>query len=429
MKKIILINSILFSLICILIFILIYVILKDYTPIKNINISIIIFLIFLIFFLNSEIKKYFIIIFSSFIFSLYLFEINFMYNIVGFDYRNKIDSYFKLKQNDNDVRLFNLTLFKKEQIQTLSGISNVRTINCNEDGYYSIYLSDRYGFNNLDSEHNKKIIKFLLLGDSFAMGDCVNRPNDIASRLLNYESEKGVLTFSYPGTGILAQYATLREYLIPNVENVILFFFEGNDIQNLNDEIQNPILIKYLKDMNFSQNLKKNQNKLDNLMKSRFFDLVEKKKISKKQTFINFIKLYQLRRFFFGSNRKEIHRQIANNNLIELKEFNEDSKNLSRLFHHFEYILNLINDLLKKQNTNLTIVYLPQYERYSVKYDNIYYKKLKDIAKRNRIKFIDVHEEIFQKEKNFLRLFPHIKGHYNKEGYKQISDLIYKNIN
>ena len=51
-----------------------------------------------------------------------------MYNIVGFGYRNKIDSYFKLKQNDNDVRLFNLTLFEKEH--HIICISNVRTINC-----------------------------------------------------------------------------------------------------------------------------------------------------------------------------------------------------------------------------------------------------------------------------------------------------------
>ena len=58
-------------------------------------------------------------------------------------------------------------------------LSNSETIHCNENGYYSIYQSDRYGFNNPDNEWDKKEIEYLLVGDSFTHGDCVNRPNDI----------------------------------------------------------------------------------------------------------------------------------------------------------------------------------------------------------------------------------------------------------
>ena len=46
------------------------------------------------------------------------------------------------------------------------------------------------------------------------MGDCVNRPNDIASRLLNYE-RKRCIKFFLSRNRNFAQYATLREYLIP----------------------------------------------------------------------------------------------------------------------------------------------------------------------------------------------------------------------
>ena len=42
------------------------------------------------------------------------------------------------------------------------------------------------------------------------------------------------------------------------------------------------------------------------------------------------------------------------------------------------------------------------------------------------IPFIDLHEEVFEKEKNPLKLFPfELPGHYNIEGYKKVSEVIY----
>ena len=62
----------------------------------------------------------------------------------------------------------NIDLKKLENFLPLSGFSNSKIIHCNENGYYSIYDSDRYGFNNPDVEWNKKKIKYLLVSDSFA---------------------------------------------------------------------------------------------------------------------------------------------------------------------------------------------------------------------------------------------------------------------
>ena len=413
----------------VLILILSYLFIKDYTEIKYFNISIVIFLISLIsiiYFSHNEIKKYFIIIFSTILFSFYLFEINMMYNFIGFDHRQKSSSYFQLRKSIDDVKLFSLKHFKKYDIQTLSGIKNSRTINCNEDGYYSIYHSDRFGFNNNDSEHDKKIVKYLLLGDSFAMGDCVNRPYDIASQLINYDSKKGVLSFGYPGTTILSQYATLREYLVPNIENVILFFYEGNDLFDLKKELTNPILLKYLEDLNFSQGLKNDPNKINALMKSNFFNLVKKHEISKKRKILNFFKLYETRRLFFGETRNSLYKQKQGTNFMELIEFNKNKIKIDELANHYNKILNLISDLLLKQNTKLFIAYLPQYERYSENYNNPSYEIIKDMAKKNNIKFIDFHKDIFSKEVDYSRLFPTIPGHYNEHGYKKISELIYR---
>ena len=74
--------------------------------------------------------------------------------------------------------------------------NNKKTIYCNENGYYSIYQSDRYGFNNPDEEWDNKETEYLIVGDSFTDGACVNRPNDIAS-VLRILSNKSVLNLGY----------------------------------------------------------------------------------------------------------------------------------------------------------------------------------------------------------------------------------------
>ena len=102
----------------------------------------------------------------------------------------------------------------------LSGISNSDTIYCNENGYFSIYQSDRYGFNNPNKEWDSIQIEYLLIGDSFTHGACINRPNDIAS-VLRTLSNKPVLNLGYAGNGLLIEYATLREYLPKNVKNIL----------------------------------------------------------------------------------------------------------------------------------------------------------------------------------------------------------------
>ena len=55
------------------------------------------------------------------------------------------------------------------ELLPLSGISHSKTIHCNENGYYSIYQSDRYGFNNPDKEWDEKNIEYLLIGTRWFM--------------------------------------------------------------------------------------------------------------------------------------------------------------------------------------------------------------------------------------------------------------------
>ena len=111
-----------------------------------------------------------------------------------FDERSPIEIYNDLNKHTPHVMYVPPSIYKNSNnsVFPLAGISYKDTIHCNENGYYSVYTSDRYGFNNPDYEWDKKEIDFLLVGDSLTHGACVNRPNDIASNL-RLLSDKNVL--------------------------------------------------------------------------------------------------------------------------------------------------------------------------------------------------------------------------------------------
>ncbi len=146
------------------------------------------------------------------------------------DIRNRFLIYQELKKKDPNV-VVNLIPknYLHENNQTifpLSGISNSKTIFCNENGYMSIYQSDRYGFNNPDVEWNKKEIEFFLVGDSFTHGYCVNEPDTISGNLRSMLNQRGgVLNLGQGGNGPLIEYATLKEYLpIANTKRVLWIY-------------------------------------------------------------------------------------------------------------------------------------------------------------------------------------------------------------
>ena len=396
------------------------------------------------FFIKDEIKQYLIISGISLIVSLYLFEgyLTFKEQLSKdqlskeqlskeqlskkklyekqtgnkWDTRGKLEIYKELKENNKEITVFfppSYLLGKNyhTDIFSLSGLSNSETIYCNENGYYSIYKSDRYGFNNPDSEWDKKEIEYLLVGDSFTHGACVNRPNDIGSVLRNL-SNKSVLNLGMGGNGPLIEYATLREYLKTNVKKVLYVYYEGNDFRDLKNEKKNQILIKYLKDLNFSQNLKLKQDEIDILSRRLINNEKNKKEKITKKDIRSFLKLNETR-------------TKLNNYLPENQKPNFETKKI--LIDEFLKILNLTKDLIKQNNLEFYFVYLPEYSHYKMNYDNTDYILVKKIVNELKIPFIDIHQEVFLKEQNPLKLFPfELFGHYNIDGFKKIAETIYK---
>jgi hypothetical protein len=380
--------------------------------------SILIIFSIISFFINDEIKKYLIISGISLVVSLYLFEGYLTFKEQKdrlskekiykkntgkrWDARHKLDIYNELKRNNNKITIsFHPSYFINKNYSTLplSGLSNSETIYCNENGYYSIYKSDRYGFNNPDNEWDKKETEYLLVGDSFTHGACVNRPNDISSVLRNL-SNKSVLNLGMSGNGPLIEYATLREYLNTGVKKVLWIYY-GNDLVNLENEKKNNILIKYLKDLNFTQNLKFKQNNIDSLL-SNLIKEREREKRNSKFKLIKFIKM---------SNTK--HAILPAPSTVPTPEFKK--------------ILQLTKELANKNNSKLYFIYLPESIRYKTAYKDKNYNLVKNIITELKIPFIDIHKEVFKKEQNPLKLFPFEQvGHYNVEGYKKVAKAIYE---
>ncbi len=435
-------KKILLSFIFILVIILIYTIYKDKIIFKGTQndfykkyyyvFFVLISFLSLFLFLKKNYTEYLFIGIFSLLISFYLteFYLTIKYNHNSYNkYKNKnnfdptslID---KLKKNDYIIFTIFPSIYLKEKnnLFPFSGISESETLHCNENGYFSNYVSDRYGFNNPDKEWDGEKIGYLTLGDSYVHGACVNRPDDISSQL-RILSNKKVLNLGYSGNGPLLQFSTLREYGFLNVENILWFFFEGNDLSDLKNEIKSSVLIKYLNDDNFSQNLKNRQSEIDELGKkylTKHNDKIIKYyensilKIAKKKKFeSNFLPKFI--KFLKITNTRE-SLTIYKNNEIKFKEF--------------KIILSKAKKIARDKGANFYFIYIPEYNRYRTNYKNNSYNKIKKIVNELNINLIDLHESFFSKDKNPTRYYPfNLDGHFTEMGYHEISKHIYNYIN
>ena len=345
---------------------------SEYYRVYYIISAVLIIFSILTFFLNQIIKEYLIITIASILFSVYCFEAYLPFKDnqkiknkeitykeqTGriFDKRYRSEIYKDLKKTDKDIKviIYPYDYIKNyNDIYPLSGISNSKTINCNENGYYSIYKSDRYGFNNPDSEWDANKKEFLIVGDSFALGDCVNRPDDIGS-VLRHLSNKSVLNLGYAGHNPLLEYATLREYYASGVNKVLWLYYEGNDLQGLSHKFENKFFLNYIKDLNFKQDLKVRHEEINilgnNILSQR---IKEKRNVFKLG---DFIKLFNTRYLITNKNKKVV-----------------------LTYSDFEKIIKLSKELVSRNNSKFYFVYLPEFKRYKGNYENnsyLYVKKL-----------------------------------------------------
>lgn len=369
------------------------------------------------------------IIIISLIISLYFLEIflHFKYNNKIFlskdsDKRTRLEFYKdKLKQNPKAVISIFPNYFlniKEKKKFLLSGVSKSETVTCNENGYFATFVSDRYGFNNKDEEWGENNIDYLIFGDSFAHGECVFSNKNFASNLKKIgKSKNNVLNLGHSGSGPLAQYAILREYFPKKkVDNVLWFYYEGNDLKDLGRELRDLILAKYIEDTNYSQNLRNNQDNINIIYKKIISESVKTQSLKvEKEKYLNlsqFIKLFKLRYFI-------------SNFFIKKEELN---LNLS----DFERVTLAIKKYVASKESKLYFIYLPSKTKYlnpKLKYD-FKRKEVINIINKQNIPIIDVEKDFLKNYENSKLLVGRMKtvGHLNELGYYEVTKFIKEKI-
>ena len=339
-----------------------------------------------------------------------------------YDKRKKITIYKELKIKNPNISLIvptvNYTEYPDENLQPLSGRSNSKTITCNENGYYSLIESDRYGFNNPDKEWNQNEIEYFLTGDSFTFGACLNRPHDLGSVLRNLTG-KSVLNLGYIGNGPLAEYAILREYLNIKVKNILWIYYEDNDLYDLQISLKSKFLNNYLLDKNFKQNLKERQNEINKLTNDRIEKTITYLDSRRKRNMIlKFIRL--------DKTKKNFQKILSPSKKLK---FNKDKTN--DVFISFKKILNTSKELAEDNGANFYFIYLPSYQsstEENLDKDMNQRSKVLSIVNELDIDLIDIKKIMLEKKINYQELFACETCHFTIEGYNLIAHMIYKKI-
>ena len=241
------------------------------------------------------------------------------------------------------------------------------------------------------------------------------------------DEENGIINLGYSGNGPLIEYATLKEYIgINKVERIIWIYYERNDLGDLKNRLDSPILRKYLLDENFTQNLKFKQSLIDKIAK-------EKIETSRSNIGKNLIEAdrnkmsdyNKIRRYLFLSNLRIFTLEKIFNKKIPFDEFRK--------------ILENTKNLAEENNSKFYFVYLPSSNRYidnNNQKSNFYHKKtVLEIIDDLNVNLIDMVDILFNKmEQNNIDInkifypFGMNDSHYNSTGYRLISEKINEEI-
>jgi hypothetical protein len=136
----------------------------------------------------------------------------------------------------------------KLQSVLLGGLPGRETLLCTgDDDSMLSYRADRYGFNNPDEIYASGELDIAIFGDSFIEGMCLNRGEDVASRVR--ETAPRTASFGFRGAGPLMELAALGRFgpaLRPKLSVVV--YYAGNDWENLEMELREPWLREALED-------------------------------------------------------------------------------------------------------------------------------------------------------------------------------------
>lgn len=147
----------------------------------------------------------------------------------------------------------------------LGGIASVTTVYCNEGGDWMIYDADEHGFNNPKGIWGAPSIDVAVIGDSYAHGACVPPEKTFPARIR--ERHPTTLNLGMGGNGPLQELASVREYLGPVKPRNVIWAYFRNDLDDLTNFKETPLLLKYVDDPTFRQGVFDKQPQIDLALK------------------------------------------------------------------------------------------------------------------------------------------------------------------
>ena len=337
----------------------------------------------------------------------------------------------KIKKNSSKIYLNfgSYKLLDKVNLNNLplSGYNQAKILLCLDEYNKPIYYnSDKNGFNNEIYQEQNDI---LLIGDSYVQGMCVKNSENFNGQFKKFNFN--TTSLGVAGNGPLLEYATFKEFKSQyKFKKLILFITPDNDFYDLSNEINNKILINYLLNKNFLQDLsnKDKKNEKKNILNEYFNN--------KTKRFANdFLSIYHF-------NLKEIGNLIENFFSKKIKEdyFYLQNEKVDEVF--FE-IIKHFNDYLTYQNIDFYIVFnsvtpniLYPSNLESRKYKrllDIKVSKIKELLDENQIKYLDYTQFLLKNynKNNINFVFKKINNrwdHYTEKGYYTLTSNIVKLI-
>lgn len=308
----------------------------------------------------------------------------------------------------------------------LGGIANQETVFCNENGPWTIYMSDEHGFHNPHGIWTQNSVDIAAVGDSFTHGACV--PSGKNFMALIRKQTPATLNLGVWGMGPISELAVMKEYL-PRVKRkiVLWFYFEGNDLDDLAAEEKDPLLMRYYDEEDFSQALPTRQSQIDeNLM--RLVDVAKADAIREEE--YQRTEAWELRiNEFLATVKLSALRRRLGMVYDTASKAQGPSQTDPQLLSMFGRILSDAKKMTESWGGTMYFVYLPAWERYS-------HPKLAPKNKDAVLKLvdslhicpIDVSTE-FERVEDPLALFPFRGfGHYNEAGNEVVAKAVVRVI-
>ena len=326
-----------------------------------------------------------------------------VYNLEGGDLKTKKEKLVYYKSIQKNYEKDNFFKYSSNILQK-DELKNIVNGRCGslESGLHELYyLSDKKGFReNLETLYEKT--DYVLVGDSFVMSVCENKPYDLKSQLQKMNKDNSYLNLGIHNVNYVKQLSVLTNVTkYTDFNNLIWFFYEGNDY---NDDLINYNKYNSLENFNTSSSFEGNIN-------------------------------YYINRKFKISNYYKLRVWLAEeiNGLSSLLKYFKKYEGLLNN-HEYDSAIKIAKNYLDNKNIkNKYIYYIPSWQRisnYKSKKVGLYKSNpqvkqldqlktsVKNISEKYGFKFIDG-EEIFMNLNNPLSVFHYgLNTHFNRKGYE-----------